>query len=240
MKIKEYKEITFENLIFALKRYVGDTKTLNVFINMLNENKDEFPQLVNIFIHDMSVFMSHWFQLVEETKFCSKSVKSTILNIDFVKQHYIKDFDRFSVYCYDVIDGKKNKFTNRLLTTDIFNHLNYIIKMLVQNQRRTVGMDQKKTEEIHLSNRYGVNNKLVRSYDNPDKWYLVFGRNREADYCRIGLHEGERDWSKKDYSFIDPSGGPFISVGSKIKDMTVYKISEEKVNDKFRYTIFMK
>ena len=65
-------------------------------------------------------------------------------------------------------------------------------------------------KEIKLSNRYGDKNKLVQESDKI--WRLEFDKKAES-YYRVGIVEGKDD----KFSFVDPSGGPFISVGGNIK-----------------------
>lgn len=62
-------------------------------------------------------------------------------------------------------------------------------------------------KEIKLSNRYGDKNKLVQESDKI--WRLELATN----YYRVGIIEGKDN----EFSFVDPSGGPFISVGGNIK-----------------------
>lgn len=103
--------------------------------------------------------------------------------------------------------------------------------------------------KIKLYNRYRSENQLIQSVKDTHKWYLVFNNPIEIDWCRILLKEGEHDFSKKDYFAIDPSGGPFISVGSEIEGYKVTKISRDERDEdepvfqnndlKFAYTIFL-
>ena len=69
--------------------------------------------------------------------------------------------------------------------------------------------------EIQLNSRGGIDNKLVQMEDNP----LRFKLKTEFNY-RIGF----KDDSKKECTFIDPSGGPFITVGSEIEGYIVKAI----------------
>lgn len=74
-------------------------------------------------------------------------------------------------------------------------------------------------EIIELDNRYyGVHNYLELVDDNT--YALRFSREEEGDYCRVGLAKGCK-WEDNEYYFIDPSGGPFLSIGSTIKPDTV-------------------
>lgn len=66
-------------------------------------------------------------------------------------------------------------------------------------------------EIINLHNRDGAKLHLVSedgklfkfNVDESHKWVL--------EYCRIGLME-----DNKTYDFVDPSGGPFLQVGTKV------------------------
>lgn len=71
--------------------------------------------------------------------------------------------------------------------------------------------------EIKLYNRYGEDTKLVRIGDEDS---LKFELKTECEHWRVGLIEDNPD----EYSFIDPSGGPFITVGGEIEGHTVKSI----------------
>lgn len=72
--------------------------------------------------------------------------------------------------------------------------------------------------EIKLKSRGSIDNRLVQLEDNPLKFKLKTKHN-----YRIGF---END-SKEECTFIDPSGGPFIAVGSKIEGHTVKAIYKD-------------
>ena len=72
--------------------------------------------------------------------------------------------------------------------------------------------------EIQLNSRGGINNRLVQMEDNP----LRFKLKTEFNY-RIGF----KDDSKEECTFIDPSGGPFIAVGSEIEGHIVKAIYKD-------------
>lgn len=74
--------------------------------------------------------------------------------------------------------------------------------------------------EIYLNNRYRDNNKLVQSIKDESKFFLVFSGEDEASYCRVLYPEGVHDYNTKEYYAVDPSGGPFISIG------TIFKVGE--------------
>lgn len=72
-------------------------------------------------------------------------------------------------------------------------------------------------EKIKLQSRYIEDkNYLNRIGDETSKRYLL---QTEYDY-RVGLVEGD----SSTYSFVDPSGGPFISKGTIIDNNTVKSI----------------
>lgn len=73
-------------------------------------------------------------------------------------------------------------------------------------------------QEIKLNSRYNENNRLVRINDEELKYLLV----TELDTYRAGLIDG----TEEQYSFIDPPGGPFITIGTEIdghKVKAIYK-----------------
>ena len=139
--MKKYNDIAFEELRKALVKYTGNGGGMCILLKMINENDEEFPGLKNTFIHDMNKFLTHWFYLNNEVKSCSIQLKAKVLSRDFINEHYIKDFDRLVLFCYDKIDKKINKFTNRLLAKDIVSHLDSTVKSLIQYKRISLGLD---------------------------------------------------------------------------------------------------
>lgn len=69
--------------------------------------------------------------------------------------------------------------------------------------------------EIKLKSRGGIDNRLVQVDGEP----LKFKLKTEFNY-RVGFKED----TDEEYSFIDPSGGPFITVGSEINGHIVKAI----------------
>ena len=63
-----------------------------------------------------------------------------------------------------------------------------------------------------LPNRYGDLVQLVKQDGNL---YLLDG---DLDYMRVGFNED------KSINFVDPSGGPFIQIGSKWDNFTIKSI----------------
>lgn len=82
-------------------------------------------------------------------------------------------------------------------------------------------------EKITLSNRYGVQNYL--ELINENTYAFRFGNEEDGDYCRVGLAEGFK-WEDHEYYFIDPSGGPFLSVGSEIEPGVTIKRIYSDIN----------
>lgn len=82
-------------------------------------------------------------------------------------------------------------------------------------------------ENIQLGNRYGDKNYL----EQVDEHIFILRLDPNcADYCRFGLREGH-EWEDKEYDFVDPSGGPFIQVGSyEIDGKPVKYIYEQNKN----------
>lgn len=69
--------------------------------------------------------------------------------------------------------------------------------------------------EIQLNSRYNMDNRLVQVEGEPLKFEL------KTDYnYRVGIIEE----NPEEYSFIDPAGGPFITVGSEIESHKVKAI----------------
>lgn len=72
--------------------------------------------------------------------------------------------------------------------------------------------------EILLNSRYGLDNRLIREGNESSNRYKL---DTEFSY-RCGIIENNPD----EYSFIDPSGGPFIVPGYEInghKVKSIYK-----------------
>jgi hypothetical protein len=64
-----------------------------------------------------------------------------------------------------------------------------------------------------MKNRYGVEYNYVK-YD--DNLYRFNMSEEGMNYMRIGGREYQDSIDKNDLGFFDPSGGPFVAVGSKI------------------------
>lgn len=87
--------------------------------------------------------------------------------------------------------------------------------------------------EIILNNRYKVINKLIEF--NENEFYLELGDPKELDFCRVGWNPDEHSYEDKEFIFIDPSGGPFITIGTKfeeVPDMKVIRIYEKSLTNK--------
>ena len=76
-------------------------------------------------------------------------------------------------------------------------------------------------KEIKLCNRYGLGVKLVKMEDEY-KYLLAFDNEEDGNYMREGRE------SNGEISFIDPSGGPFIKVGSSLSTMLSYRDLENE------------
>lgn len=81
-----------------------------------------------------------------------------------------------------------------------------------------------------MKNRYGDTYNFVKINNNT---YTITG---DLKYWRFGGKEGQQSVDYNDLGFVDPSGGPFISVNFyKINERTVTNISI--VDDKIIFTV---
>lgn len=71
--------------------------------------------------------------------------------------------------------------------------------------------------EIQLNSRYNEDNRLIRIGGEDSLKYKL---KASIDTYRVGIIEGNPD----EYSFIDPSGGPLITIGSEIDSHIVKSI----------------
>ena len=75
-------------------------------------------------------------------------------------------------------------------------------------------------KEILLSARYGLTHKL--KYIGNNLWEIEFDKNSTGTYRLIGF-DGEHGIGSLVYA-LDPEGGPFLSVGSKVNDYIIKSI----------------
>lgn len=64
-----------------------------------------------------------------------------------------------------------------------------------------------------MKNRYGDNYHYEKINENQYKFVM---EGKSMDYCRIGGKEGQQGLDPNDLGMFDPSGGPYVAVGSKI------------------------
>lgn len=69
-----------------------------------------------------------------------------------------------------------------------------------------------------MKNRYGNEYRFDKVSDNV---YTITG---ELSYWRCGGKEGQERIDENDLGFVDPSGGPFISIGYMIEGRKVTRI----------------
>jgi hypothetical protein len=72
-----------------------------------------------------------------------------------------------------------------------------------------------------MRNRYGTEYMFKKTNDNE---YTIMG---ELDHWRFGGREGV-EMSMDNLGFVDPSGGPFIAVGSWIEGRKVINIASNQ------------
>lgn len=70
-----------------------------------------------------------------------------------------------------------------------------------------------------MKNRHGDEYRFEKVSDNT---YTIVG---ELKYWRFGGREGQERMDLTDLGFVDPSGGPFISVGGVIESRKIIRIS---------------
>ena len=64
-----------------------------------------------------------------------------------------------------------------------------------------------------MKNRYGVEYRFV---EHDDKVYLFDMSEEGMKYMRLGGKDGQEGIDYRDLGMFDPSGGPYVAVGSKI------------------------
>lgn len=80
-----------------------------------------------------------------------------------------------------------------------------------------------------MRNRYGDEYQFVKVNENT---YTIEG---DLKYWRFGGKEGQESIDDNDLGFVDPSGGPFISIGYMIEGRAVNRISV--VDDKITFEV---
>ena len=89
--------------------------------------------------------------------------------------------------------------------------------------------------DYNMKNRYGDEYEFVEVDENT---YTISGKLK---YWRYGGKEGQSTIDLNDLGMVDPSGGPFISIGSIINGRKVIHISatDEITNDNPSHTAVM-
>ena len=80
-------------------------------------------------------------------------------------------------------------------------------------------------KEILLPARYGLTHKLKYLKDNL--WEIEFDKNSTGTYRLIGF-DGEHGIGNFVHA-LDPEGGPFLTVGSKVSDYVIKSISSNGI-----------
>jgi hypothetical protein len=78
--------------------------------------------------------------------------------------------------------------------------------------------------EEYMKNRYGNEYNFEKVSENV---YTIVG---ELSYWRYGGREGQPEMDFNDLGFVDPSGGPFISLGYAIEGRKITRIRAEGEN----------
>ena len=69
-------------------------------------------------------------------------------------------------------------------------------------------------KRIILYNRDGAALQLISTEDNVWVFEVDKPHKYVLKYCRIGFSDNDA----KELEFVDPAGGPFLSIGDKLKD----------------------
>jgi hypothetical protein len=72
-----------------------------------------------------------------------------------------------------------------------------------------------------MKNRYGDEYSFEKVNENI---YTIVG---DLKYWRYGGREGQPEMDFTDLGFVDPSGGPFISIGYQIEGRVIKRISAQ-------------
>ena len=72
------------------------------------------------------------------------------------------------------------------------------------------------------TNRYGDEYKFTKVSPNG---YLFEMTGSSMEYCRFGGREGQQGLNWDDLGMFDPSGGPYVALGTKIDGKEIVKIS---------------
>lgn len=83
-----------------------------------------------------------------------------------------------------------------------------------------------------MKNRYGNRYNFEKISDNL---YTIVG---DLNYWRYGGREGQSEMNFNDLGFVDPSGGPFISLGYEIEGRKVVRIGVQGDLDKPNQIVF--
>lgn len=70
-------------------------------------------------------------------------------------------------------------------------------------------------------NRYGDEYQ----WDPVGKGYIFNMKGNSMDYCRMGGKVGQEGVHTNDLGMFDPSGGPYVELGTKIDGKAITKIS---------------
>ena len=72
-----------------------------------------------------------------------------------------------------------------------------------------------------MKNRHGKEYSFERVDDNTYKFIMA---EEDTKYMRVGGRVGQDQIDMNNLGFFDPSGGPFVDIGSKIESGTVTRI----------------
>lgn len=72
-----------------------------------------------------------------------------------------------------------------------------------------------------MKNRHGIEYNFVKVSDNKYRFEMA---EDDMKYMRMGGKEGQEKIDMDDLGMFDPSGGPFVTIGTKVDGKAITKI----------------
>ena len=138
MKIKNYSDACFNDLVKCLYRNVEGGNCVFSLLRSLERAEKKYPEIRNYFIHDMNAWLTHWFELVEDSSSCPLKLRSKILTVPFATD--CADFNNINIFCNDKAEAI-NPELGISYGADFISFLACTVKAIVQTKRRSLGLD---------------------------------------------------------------------------------------------------
>lgn len=138
MKIKNYSESCYKDLIKCLYHNVEGGNCIYSLIHSLESATEHYPEIKNYFIHDMNAWLTRWFNLCADVDQCSLKLKSKILNVKFATD--FSDFNNINIYCNDKATDI-NPMLGVSYGKDLISFIACTVKAIIQTKRRSLNLD---------------------------------------------------------------------------------------------------